>query len=113
MVEIKLGGEVRQLQFSHKAIKALKEHFGDKFDKVDTSSVEHLDVMVWACLLRYNKGIDQEDVEDMISDSLEDGELTYEELGKAIEKAVEESHIAKEVNANAKKKTVTKAKTKK
>lgn len=108
MVEIKLGGEMRQLQFSHKAIKALQSHYGpDGFKKINTQDIQHLDTMIWACLLRYNKGIDLEEVEDMIADSLDNGECTYEDLTKAIEEVISTSHIAND--ANIKKKTVKKA----
>lgn len=114
MVPIKLGGEVRQLQFSHKAIKALQQHYGSEgFSKINVNDIEHLDAIIWACLLRHEKGLMLEDVEDMISDALDEGETTYDELSKAITKAIEESQVAKEFEAESKKKTVVQAKRKK
>jgi hypothetical protein len=111
MIDIKLGGEVRQLQFSHKAIKALQSHYGaEEFNQINVNDIQHLDVIIWACLLRYNKGISLDDVEDLISDSLDEGDITYEDLSKAIEKTMKESHVGKGIEVDSKKKIVTKQK---
>lgn len=112
--EIKLGGKVRQLQFSHKAIKALQDHYGeDEFKNINVQEIKHLDTIMWACLLRHNKGLMLEDVEDMISDSLADGETNYDEIAKAVNKAITESQVAKDIQADTKKKTVANPKKRK
>lgn len=109
MIELKLGGEVRQLQFSHKAIKALQEHYGeDEFKKINVKDINHLDAILWACLLRYNKGLLIDEVEDMICDSLADGETDYDTIAKAVNKAITDSQVAKDMQVDAKKKTVAK-----
>lgn len=100
MVEIKLGGEVRNMRFSHIAIKSLENHykipFHDVFKKVNIDSIENIGVMLWASLRKFEKGLTLDEVEDMLDDDIEDGHLTYGEVGEKIREVFEASTIAQE-----------------
>lgn len=114
MIEITLGGEVRQMRFSHLAIKTLENHykipFHSIFNVVNIDSIDNIGVMLWASFRKFDKSITLDEVEEMLDDDIDEGKLTYEELGDKVKLAFQNSAIVKEAK---KKVTTTKKTTKK
>lgn len=102
METINLGGEERQLRFSHIAMKSMEKHynmgFNKIFKKIDMESMDNMGVMLWACMKRYNKSVTLEQVEEWLDDALEDGDVKYEELGETIKNVFENSTLIKETS---------------
>ena len=100
MHTINLGGEERQLRFSHIAMKSMEKHyemgFNKIFKKVDMESMSNMGVMLWACMRRYDTNVKLEDVEIMLDDALEEGLISYDQLGQIIKDVFEESSLAKQ-----------------
>lgn len=101
MALLKLNGKEYELKFTYMAILQLERHYGKGvgkiFTELDLENLGTLTVFVWACLKQYKewnkKTVD--DVAQAISDSLESEDITFEDLGNAIQQAVEQSVLVK------------------
>jgi hypothetical protein len=100
MTTIKLGGKERELKFSFSSLRALENHYKKPIDKIFSEnfanvSLEILVVMLWACLRKADKRLTVEKVEELIDESLENEELTFEDLKNALLEAFNNSVFTK------------------
>ncbi|MFD2704085.1 hypothetical protein [Salibacterium lacus] len=112
MTEITLGGEKRQLRFSHIAMKSMEEHYNmglaRVFKEVDMESIDNMAVMIWACLRRFDKSVSMDDVEIWLDDSIENGETSYEEIGEKIQEVFQNSMLVKQATPESEDKSKNK-----
>jgi hypothetical protein len=97
-VYISLGGKERELRFSFLSFKALEQHYNKPAQKVfedelASGKLSDLSVIIWACLRKEKLTIGK--VEELIDESIENEELTLDELGEKLSKAINESKIVK------------------
>lgn len=103
MALITLKGKEYELKFTYKSLRALEAHYNkgvfNVLSEEGMDKLETINVFLWACLKREkdfkNKNVDQ--VVDLLDDAFEDGELTLEQLTKALETAFTESTLLKGV----------------
>lgn len=100
MVEIKLGGKVRELKFTFKSLRSLETHYKKGVSKVFAEnmadeSLENLVIMLWACLRATDKKITPDRVEDLLDEALDSGEVTFNELSEKLQEAMESSTLLK------------------
>jgi hypothetical protein len=101
MATLKLNGKEYEVKFTYMAILKLEQHYGKGigkiFKEIDMENLNTLNTFLWACLKRhsdFNKaGVD--DIALLLDEAFEDEELTLDELGKAIEEAVNNSVLVK------------------
>jgi hypothetical protein len=97
-ITIMLGGKERALRFSFLSLKALETHYGKSISKVFDEEIAkgglaELTVMLWACLRKEKLTIGK--VDELIDDSIENEEITMEELSERLQSALSESKIIK------------------
>ena len=99
-IYLTLGGKERTLRFSFLSLKALEQHYGKPIGKVFADNLKEGEMMLsdittflWACLRKEKLSVAK--IEELIDESIENEELTIEELAQAIQKAVAESKVAK------------------
>jgi Phage tail assembly chaperone protein, TAC len=100
MATIKLGGKERELNFSFASLRAIENYYKKPIGKIfseniASESIEALVVMLWACLYKSDKKLTVEKVEELIDDSLENEELTFEDLKNALQEAFNNSVLTK------------------
>jgi Phage tail assembly chaperone protein, TAC len=100
MATIKLGGKERELKFAFSSLRALEQYYKKPVGKVfseniASESLEALVVMLWACLYKSDKKLTVEKVEELIDESLENEELTFEDLKNALQEAFNNSVLTK------------------
>jgi hypothetical protein len=100
MTTIKLGGKERELGFFFTSLRALENYYKKPIGKIfseniASESIEALVVMLWACLYKYDKKLTVEKIEELIDDSLENEELTFEDLKNALQEAFNNSVLTK------------------
>lgn len=105
MAEINLGGKRRELKFNFKSMRSLEKHFNKPISKIFENEMqgESLGTMVtifWSFLINDDKKLTVAKVEDIISDAIDSGEVTMDEIGDKIQETMEESQIAKTSNDN-------------
>jgi hypothetical protein len=110
MNSIILGGKEYELKFTYMAILTLEKVYdrgiGKIFKELDLENVGVLNTLVYACLKRH-KAFATATVDDValaLDNAFEDGELTFEQLAKAIQDAVMNSVIVKQAGQGNEKK---------
>jgi hypothetical protein len=97
-VFINLGGKEREMRFSFLSFKALEQHYNKPAQKVfeeemSSGRLSDIAVIIWACLRKEKLTVAK--VEELIDESIENEEITFEELSEKLAKAVSESKMVK------------------
>jgi hypothetical protein len=100
-VFINLGGKERELRFSFLSFKALEQHYNKPAQKVfeeemQSGRISDIAVIIWACLRKEKLAVGK--VEELIDESIENDEITFEELSEKLSKAISESKMVKKTN---------------
>jgi hypothetical protein len=100
-VFINLGGKERELRFSFLSFKALEQHYNKPAQKVfeeemQSGRISDIAVIIWACLRKEKLTVGK--VEELIDSSIENDEITFEELSEKLSKAISESKMVKKTN---------------
>lgn len=106
MAEVTLGGKRRELKFNFKSMLALEKHFQKPINQIfenemQSQSLGTMIVVFWSFLINDDKKITPNKVEDLISDSIDNGEITMEELGSKISETMDESLITQSSGSDA------------
>lgn len=97
-VYINLGKKERELRFSFLSLKALEQHYNKPVQKVldeelNSGKLSAVVTVIWACLRKEKLSISK--VEELIDDSIEEGEIGLNELIEKLTEAINESAIIK------------------
>lgn len=98
MAEINLGGKRRELKFNFKSMVALEKQYNKPIAKIfneemQSESLGNMVTMIWSALIHEDKKLTTNRVENMISDSIDNGELGMDDLGDAIKETMDDSLI--------------------
>lgn len=106
MALITLSGSERELKFTFKSLRALEDYYKQPIakvfeDKDRQESLENLTVFLWSCLRNKDRSLTFDNVEDLLDESLENGDITFNDLSVKITEALNESVIVKQAKGNA------------